>query len=315
VLDHRLFRGSVEQKTARSEGVEGSAELKSPFSGFGIGFKGNRAKTSEDTYDSTTSVDIDAELRFLGKKYSNRRIVVAIDDIERRADLASIETLIDDLRSLRDYGISFIVPGHPINPTSLLQTKASGILFPVEIAQLDKAELIEVIFKNLELGRTVSRTDCYPFDTEATEYLAEKFSNPDNTVREFVVACQHVLEEAASICHEHIMKVHVEEVIPRIGKRIFAAVDNQDQARRMIRILRENGGKITEDSHYEIIERLLNRPGGFDDAVNELRSLVNSNLVIETNDAYQRSLKINDRFLDSKTLEDMLLDPDSDKDD
>lgn len=92
----------------------------------------------------------------------------------------------------------------------------------------------------------------YPFSEEAAHKVAEKFAYPDNTIRELMVACFYLLEEAANVCEDVIEAEHIEQIWSRIAPRILHAVDKKDHALRMLKILKEQGGRINEDAQLEV---------------------------------------------------------------
>lgn len=258
------------------------------------------------TFERGDIKNIDQALRELRSQVEAQRVIVAIDDIERRADIALIREMIDDIRALRDYEYSVIVPGHPDNATNILRTGSYGMLIPVELKQMQADELVQVMYKYLELGRPISRDDLYPFSDEAADMIAKRFAHPENTVREFVVACFHILEEAVSVAGERIQVEDVEEIWPRIAPRILAAVDDHDHALRILKLLHEQGGEITEDADYDFIRAVLGRTGGFTDALHELRRLVESTLLSQSNDGNVTRVTLNETILDDEILDKLL---------
>lgn len=297
---HSLRGGTSIREREGKFGLNAKAKL------FGAEVGTDGEKSDKKSYEMSEIKNPDIALQEL-RASINKRIVVAVDDIERRADINLIQGIRDDIRTLRDYKYSIIVSGHPVNATSELHTSSYGVLIPIELTQLSVEDLEKVVYAHLELGRKKNRNDFYPFTKDAVTHLAKKFKETDNTVREFIVACFHMLEQAIDICDDVIETKHIDEIFPNIASQILSAMHDEDYARRVLRLMREHGGIIDEDVDFETLRKIIGSAGGFQDALDKLGSsgLFESTLIVKDNDGTQINIKINQSILTDSILDDI----------
>lgn len=191
------------------------------------------------------------------KKKGYRRVIVAVDDIERCPNQGSIKTLFESsLDLLRDRRCAFILTGRTL--TILEDVYASGLdVFNETISlkplSLDQLRLIAI--RTLNVVRLHPNNDTtYPFAEESINAIASKsFGIP----RQFVLLCGRLL------------KLAVETGDPELTLPVFARLFEQYQdevaaqevpadIRRILYLgLQQGGFSITKDADMDLVFEVL----------------------------------------------------------
>lgn len=281
-----LTRGKKTISEGRKKGIKGGFDLKVLSGGV----------DAINEYIETTTLEIDnprdsIETLIQRVRKDGKSIVIAVDDLERRGDIVTMQQIIDESRDILTFGSSLILTGHPIGVTKSLRTSSGGILVEILLEQLCKEELIEMMTKYLG---TVRRTDCgfhreYPFDSEAAEWIAEQMTKNNLTPRIFNLACFHLFEKAAMEGYEQINMEFLERYWSFVAQKLLENIEDKD--RGYIEIIYRLG-RISEDSEEGIVQ-IGGELAEYQEVRNILAHLIRTDVLIEREEERKKVIELN----------------------
>ncbi len=130
-----------------------------------------------------------------------RRLVIAIDDLDKRDPNTVRENLASARSTLHNHPCSFIFTGHPLSILRDAYSSLGGVFDDrLELTSLSPEQMRQLMVKYLEAGRvkdaSADKRGLFPFTEEAAEAIIQQsFGLP----RVLNVICYHVLSEAASL--------------------------------------------------------------------------------------------------------------------
>jgi hypothetical protein len=249
-----------------------------------------------DKYIETTTLEIDnprdsIETLIRRVKKDGKTIVIAVDDLERRGDIVTMQQIIDESRDILSFGCSLILTGHPIGVTRSLRTSSGGMLVEIPLEQLPKEELIEMMIKYLD---TVRKTDRgfqreYPFDSEAVGWIAEQMTKNNLTPRIFNLACFHIFEKAAIEGYEEINMGFLNRHWSIVAQKLLENIEDKDK--EYIEVIYRLGG-ISEDSE-EAIMQIGGELAEYPEVRNILANLIRTDVLIEREEERKKVIELN----------------------
>ncbi len=205
-----LTEGPESVSFERGTGFEAQLGVDSTHLKGGTG--GKRIKTVEregipDPYTKTEQL-----IALAAKK--GRGLFIVVDEVDRYADLAQVHRIVGDSKTLKGYGASIMLPGHPTNITKRLLTDGGGTFIEIPLHQMQKEELVQVMIRYLNSVRYKRLDDPKPFRPEAASWVAQLLaSNQDFTPRLFVLACQYIIDMAAKDGIEPVFRTRVSAIV------------------------------------------------------------------------------------------------------
>ncbi|MCK5058395.1 MAG: ATP-binding protein [Candidatus Aminicenantes bacterium] len=262
--------------------------------------KGSRNNVKE--FIETTTLEIKNPREFIEKliriaKDMGKTVVIAVDDLERRSDISSIQQIIDDSRDIISFGGSLILTGHPVGVTKDLRTSSGGLFFEIPLEQLNKEELIKMMINYLNTMRSAD-FGTQPFDIKAAEYIANYSVINNLTPRLFNIACSHIFEQAAIECCKIIDMKFLKKQWSMIADKILQNIEKKDM--EYLKILYDYG-RISEDSDEAIV-----KIGGVHAEIQEVRNillpLIQRDIFIEREVDQKRVIELNPHIKDNPNL-------------
>jgi uncharacterized protein YqeY len=265
-------------------------------------FEGAFAKGRETSEEQT--LDIKNPLAIIEEfikqiRENNKKLIIAVDDLERRGDITNMQQIIDDTREIIYYRSTIILTGHPIGVTSDLKTSAGGILTEIPLEVLPCEELVQLLKKNLNSER-ITKSDCtYPFDKYSSEFIANIFVKYKLPVRHFLNGCSDFFEKAASCGIEKITKNFLDKNFSIIAKRIYKNLEPQDKV--LLKKLYNEGGVITED-----LDKPIEAVGGefaeYQEMGQIMKELITNEAVVVRYKNGQKTYEVNPIVMDNRHL-------------
>lgn len=129
----------------------------------------------------------------------DRRLVVAVDDLDKRDPNTVRSNLLAARSTLHNHPCSFVFTGHPLGILRDAYSSLGGIFDDrIELGPLPRESMREMMIKYLEAGRSTDASPeqqgVYPFTEDAAQKIIERsFGLP----RVLNVNCYHILSEAA----------------------------------------------------------------------------------------------------------------------
>ncbi|MFN7930796.1 MAG: AAA family ATPase [Blastocatellia bacterium] len=139
-------------------------------------------------------------------RFPQRRLVIAVDDLDKRDPNTVRENLSSARSTLHNHACSFIFTGHPLSILRDAYSSLGGVFDDrIELQALAPEQMQELMVKYLAAGRLPDapeeKRDVFPFTAEAAQAIIQQaFGLP----RVLNVICFHILSEAASLRYSHI---------------------------------------------------------------------------------------------------------------
>lgn len=198
---------------------------------------------------------VDELLDIAGKKY--RRVIFAVDDLERAPNQGSIKTMLESTLDLvRDGRCSFILTGRTL--TILEDVYASGLdIFneTIPLKPLSPQELRLIAIRTLNLVRShPDEQSVSPFTDEAIETMTSKsFGIP----RQFVLLCGKILKIAIEKGVEKIDLDAFQESFEQLQDEVAEREVPPDIRRILYLGLQQGGFSISKDAELDQVFDVL----------------------------------------------------------
>jgi Cdc6-like AAA superfamily ATPase len=253
--------------------------------------KGDIDKIVEDIETIVLKIDnprdtIEKLIKMIRK--TGKKVVIAVDDLERKGDIASMQEIIDDSRDILNFGSSLILTGHPIGVTKDLRTSSGGILCEVILEQLSREELTIMMAKYLNTMRK-DDNGTHPFDSGTADYISEYSVKNKLTPRLFNLACFHLLDKAANEGLEIINKEFLSKHWSIISQKILKNIEEKDK--QYLKIIYKLG-KISEDSDEAIIQ-IGGKYAEIHEVRNSMAHLLRNDVLIEREEEQKKVIEVN----------------------
>lgn len=174
-------------------------------------------------------------------RFPGRRILIAVDDLDKR-DPATVREVLLEARTVLHTDCAFVLTGHPLGILRNLYSTAGGIFDKqMTLEVLDPAEMKLLMRNYLKTGRVEDSPyrDLEPFTVDAAEAIIDRsFGIP----RQLNRICSHIMEEAAVLRCKVIDMQALNVCWQRAGKD-FRQLMTEDMA-RLIDLLREQTGQF-----------------------------------------------------------------------
>ncbi len=181
-----------------------------------------------------------------------KKIVLAVDDLDRAGDLEEVFKVTHDVRDLLAEGASLIITGQPFGVTHDLHTSAGAIFHEVALPQFSHRDFREMLVRYLESARIrESASKDHPFSEDSADFLCREIAETKLTPRLFNFALHELIEIAVEREKEKVLLNFTLEHWPTLAERIIRGLtDLQSRHLRVIFGL----GQISEDTHEAINE-------------------------------------------------------------
>lgn len=217
-----------------------------------------------------------------------RTVVIAVDDLERRADIASIQEIIDDTRDILRFGSSLILMGQPIGVTRDIRTSSGCIMHEILLDTLSEKELIEMMIKYLNTARSEDK-GTYPFSKNVAEKIANNIVEWKLTPRLFNFACFNLLEIASHDLLDEIDDGVLEKYWQKMADKILGQIEELDK--KYLEIIYKEGG-FSEDSD-NVIKMIGGEFAGYAEVRGILAKLAQKDVLIERQDETKKQFIVN----------------------
>lgn len=191
------------------------------------------------------------------KRQPSRRIVVAIDDLDKRDPNTVRANLMAARSTLHNPPCSFIFTGHPLGILRDAYSSLGGIFDDrVELGPMSPDSMWQMMIKYLEAGRSANATPeqrgIHPFTEQSAQMLIERsFGLP----RVLNVICFHVLAEAASTRFTKIDRTELQQCWREAGDRLKQAT--RTDVRGLLEVISEQtGGLDPLNASDDVVDRL-----------------------------------------------------------
>lgn len=186
------------------------------------------------------------------RKY--RRVVVAVDDLDKIPNLQTVRAMLDDaLPLLRDKRCAFVLTGTALSITQDIYASMLGVIHEqIYLHPLSSQELRQIVINYLNASRQPAMRDNnpYPFTEETiSEMTARAFGLP----RQLNVIAGGVLEFAIREGVQEITPDVFEKYLTETQHRLISAVT--PEVRQVLQIARRQGG-FAEDMPLEVLDEL-----------------------------------------------------------
>lgn len=243
----------------RSCGLAGGLEVSIPSAlavkaGGELGREESRTLNIEDPAHFVNEL-LDAAIK--KKKY--KRVIIAVDDLEKNTNQGSIKAMLEDaLDVLRDNRCGFILTGRRLTILQDIYHSSSGLdIFNMEIPlkplSMDDLRLIAVRTLNSVRYRP-SKSSTHPFSDSVIRTIA---SDSYNIPRQFILICGAILRLAILGCEAKINS----EIYEKLSDKYQDEIKDRDvppDIRRILYLgLQQGGFSISKDAELDQVFEVL----------------------------------------------------------
>lgn len=208
---------------------------------------GRFTKSVEFRIDSTEDKLFEL-FQVLKKHYTG--IVIAIDNLHINTELKDINEALENSKRLVTNEISTILVGHPTGVTKSLTNATGCVLNKIELEQLDKKDLIDIMVNHLNTARDEKKTSTHPFSKEVSEGLAQEIAELQLTPRLFNFSCFQLLDQAAIKNVSLIDSPFWNENHNLVAKKLVSELNDEDV--KIVKIIYKEGIVISNKDHNNL---------------------------------------------------------------
>jgi hypothetical protein len=191
--------GGVEVTTQSSEKTGGSGKLGIPGVGeIGGAAEGYTSQTLTRRIVPNAGYQVRELVGRAMKRFPNRRLVVAVDDLDK-SDPITIRELLVEARSTLHTDCAFVLTGHPLRILREIYSTAGAVFDEhVELQIMADDDLRGIMERYLAAGRIkgASQLGVEPFTDEAATAIISRSVGVPRVLNRI---CMHILEEAATL--------------------------------------------------------------------------------------------------------------------
>jgi len=252
----------------------------------------------EDAIESVRNAERALKSILHKQRSQDKRVIIALDELDKSADIGNVHQIIQDTRSLIAAGATVILLGHPFGSTAQFSSSAD-VLSLIPLGPLSENELIEMMGRYLDLAREEHDPSTYPFTPGAARMIARAISELALTPRIFNLACQLLLEYGAQAALGVIDVDFVSEKWPDIAEDFLTRTLKGEDNLYLEVIYRTRA--VSEDTRSAIQE--IGGPlAGYVEVRNILANLVQKNILMEEERDGKRVLRLDPLFDPEKPL-------------
>lgn len=186
-----------------------------------------------------------------------KKVVVAVDDLDRAADIFEIKSVTDDVRNLIGNGSAVVLTGQPFGVTYDLKSSAGVVFHSLEIPTFSATDFRDMLHKYLasvHISPDLEAT--HPFSEDAAQFVCNNLAVAKLTPRVFNFVVTELLELAVLRNCKHISLESVRADWRHVADKVVRGL-TELQLRHLENIL--DFGSISEDSE-EALEKLGDGP-------------------------------------------------------
>jgi len=244
---------------SRKKGVNFGFEVTVPQIG-GVKAGGELGKETSNALEiDMPEYYVDELLTIATKKKKCRRVIIAIDDLERAQNQHSIKAMLEaSLDLIRDHRCSFILTGRTLTILEDVYASASGLnMFnaTIPLKPLDEKQLRQIAIKTLNLVREESNEKSIaPFTKNVLDtILSKSFGIP----RQFVLLCSRVLDMAVEVGASKLNSDVFEQAFSKLQDELAQKEVPPDIRRVLYLGLQQGGFSISRDANLDEIFKIL----------------------------------------------------------
>ncbi len=243
--------------------------------------------------------NINQLIDYSSKEFPDRRLIMAIDDLDKR-DPETIRQTLQDARNILHLNCSFILTGHPLGVLRDAYTTAGGIFDKeVELRVFSAEEGLQMIENYLEAGRINqnNKAGLKPFTNEVAKLIIQSSFGIPRVINSI---CDHILVEAS---RRKFVKIDIEElaICWRAANKSLKRNINLDFRNLLETLLSYSEGISPTDTPDEVFEKL--NLDSSSDLIAKLDAAVRGDVLVNTGDHYvAHPLMMPETFLTSTQL-------------